>query len=62
MGRRCWEAKKKILDGKVKKFKMKRDILEEATEDMRSELYQYMVQCASVQEGKCHTPNLCLGG
>ena len=30
------EAEKKTLGGKVKKLKMKRDILEEAMEDMRN--------------------------
>ena len=35
-----WEAEKKILGEKVKKLKMKRDILEEAMEDMKNELYQ----------------------
>ena len=34
------EAKNKIFDEKVKKLKIKRDILEEAMQDMRNELYQ----------------------
>ena len=34
------EAEKKILEEKIKKLKMKRDILQEAMEDMRNELYQ----------------------
>ena len=35
-----FEAEKKILGEKVKKLKMKREVLEEAMEDMRNELYQ----------------------
>ena len=34
------EAKKKILGEKVKKLEMKRDVLDEAMEDMRNELYR----------------------
>ena len=32
------EAEKKILEEKIKKLKMKRDILQEAMQDMRNEL------------------------
>ena len=34
------EVEKKIFGVKVKKLKMKIDVLEEAMEDMRNELYQ----------------------
>ena len=33
------EEEKKIMGEKVKKLKMKRDVLEEAMEDMRNEVY-----------------------
>ena len=34
------EAEKNILGEKVKKLKMKRDVMEKAMEDMRNKLYQ----------------------
>ena len=34
------EAKKKILEEKIKKLKMKRDMMQEAMQDMRNELCQ----------------------
>ena len=34
------EAEKKILEEKIKKLKMKRDILQEAMQDMRNESFQ----------------------
>ena len=43
------------MDEKVKKLKMKRDILEETMQDIRNELCRAVVQSASMEEGEVHS-------